>query len=1034
MATQNSNPQNTTSVANGAPLVEAVVKAIKRSQSQNPLSRTLVVTPSLFSVFFLKRAVTAKLCEQNGIGLFNVEFMRIEEVSDRLFDAIPDSSDKPAMSRLIASELIHSAMLGLKTAGPLHEHVQNDSTLTAVQRTLQELELLDIGAEKALLQLSNGARSGLYPQLIEIQRKYARDASTYLTREQKAALAAETATNDLAAAAELGQSLIVVRSPAVPDAYTRLWETLQRLPSSTTLNILTELGNNIDHTNRNTRFYSTMGAADEPRALIRNIMSDARDGMKFGEMAVFYPTSDYASRIRDALDAAGIKSCGPSAKTLAETPAGRFVALFLAMVTEDMRRDTFTSWTSSSPVIDPSTGTRVPAVPWEVASRNAKISRFGGETDWTRSLGRYAYRMKRRAERAKDTSDDGETAIDPDSLLEAARSASQLGDFVTDLTRRIQVDDLTTWSEWVGWLDEIISRYLTPRDKPEDLERNGLDHIQVELNQVRELDDVAKTNVDFPRFTRTIQRLLRANVGGSSGWGSSILVAPLAAGTGSAFKSVHIVGMAEGGLPGPGRSDPLLSDNFRRQLDPQGSRLLTKNDHLELDQQTFQLALSCAPVDRMYWNKALLGATNESYPSPWFVNEVQKAFQKTNVPVKSLMDPQSEYVETVTAQSDLKTSDAEAASEYEFGLRDVAIRAETTSSRSHLLSDPSFAQAAAGYQVTSSRNSGLFGDFDGYVADTYINALPIWHTSATALESYAKCPYSYFLAQELNVDERIDPEESLTLSALDKGILVHSILEQFLKDFGVDDSDEGLEALREVARAEFDSFQRQEFIGYDAIFDLEKHQILRNLEEWHRTHLDVLYGYEGKLKTEKAFGYEGSELGQLHLDDGFSVQLRGKIDLIASTPDGDSALVLDFKTGGSGKYSNVEKDVTDSGTKLQLPIYSMVASEILGQTPDIQAAFWFVFGSGRTRLRPTSKVMMMDALDRFKPVINTIVDGIRSGAFPAHPGKNSSYNDNSSWENCRYCPYTQVCTSDRLIAWDRNKTSPILEDYVALTE
>ena len=138
-------------------------------------------------------------------------------------------------------------------------------------------------------------------------------------------------------------------------------------------------------------------------------------------------------------------------------------------------------------------------------------------------------------------------------------------------------------------------------------------------------------------------------------------------------------------------------------------------------------------------------------------------------------------------------------------------------------------------------------------------------------------------------------------------------------------------------------------------------------------------------------------------------------------------MVFDFKTGRTS-YSNIENDITDSGTKLQLPIYSIVASEILGNSPDIQAAFWFVFISGNQSLRPMKKVMLIDALEGFRPVLATIVDGIRSGAFPARPGKRSQ------WNNCTYCPYDDVCASDRQIAWDRKKSDPVLENYVALAE
>ena len=1028
------HPLNTSpnlNVPNGAPLVDAIVDRIRKSRSTEPLGRIAVITPSIFSAFFLKRAVTTKLCQPEEAGLFNVEFMRMEEASDRLFDASPNWSDKPAMSRLVASQLLHDAMFQLDTRGPLDDQIQNDSTLDAVQRTLQELELLQIGAEEALVQLCRGSDHGLYPQLLRIHRNYQDFASGYLTREQRSTIAAGTAEEDHSVVASaLGKDIILVRPTSAPDAYTRLWNAIGNLSTALSIEIAPDDNRFLNHgaNAQNIRFYSTMSAADEPRALIRNIMSDASDGVRFGEMAVFYPSTDYASRIRDALDVAGIDSCGPATKTLGELPMGRFVALFLTMISEDvgMRRDAFTSWTSSSPVIDPGSGERVPAVSWEITTRQANIARFSNDTDWAGSLRRYATNMKRRADRAQDSPEDDSSGTNPGAYIEAANTADSLRLFVGKLIEQVSNENITRWSGWVNWLNGIVTEYSASQDTDDDRRKSGLERIEDLLQQVSELDAVTQSRVDFARFSRTIRRLLNTSVGASPGWGSSVLVAPIAAGTGTAFKCVHVLGMAEGGLPGPGRSDPLLPDRLRRDLDPDGSTLLTKNDRIELDQLVFQMALTSAPSVRMYWNKSLLGATSEAYPSPWFVNELQRVNQKTNIPVKSLMDPKSSYVESVPTLSEFGTTDQKPSSDYEFDLCDVAKRALEPVQRAKMLADPQFANLAAGQDIAEARRSAVFGTFDGYVRETSINSLELWQTSATALEKYAKCPYSFFLTHELKVDERIDPEESLVLSPLDRGILVHAILEIFLKNYPVDRSEAGRSALREIAACELDRFQKEEFVGHDMIFDLEKVRIIRDLETWHRTHLQVLDGHEGELLTEEFFGSDLDGLGQFQLSDGFTVRFQGKIDLVAISPDRQSALVFDFKSGTTS-YSNVENDIVDSGTKLQLPIYSKVASELLGHY-DVQSAFWFVFQSGETRLRPKGKAWVADAVEEFEPVLATLVGAIRNGAFPARQGGRSRYN------NCTYCPYDTVCTSDRLIAWDRKKTDPVLKAYVDLAE
>ncbi|MXX92063.1 MAG: hypothetical protein F4Y63_01245 [Chloroflexi bacterium] len=1021
-------------VQNGAPLVACLAEKILEIRHNDSFSRVVVVVPSHYSAFFLRRALTDEMCVKRRAGLFNVEFMRVEEVADRLFDSVQRDIEKPAMSRLIASELVHNAMLHMTAQGPLTDHRNNDSTLDAVQRTLQELERLDIGAEEALDQIAGGASAGLHRQLIDIQRDYSIAASDYLTRENKAAIAADVAENNPSVVATvLGQHIITIRAPIPPDAYSRLRDVLGGMTSATTLQIESGQAIRLITTGTSeTDFFSTTGAADEPRALIRNIISDAREGIKFGEMAVLYPSIDYASRIKDALNDAGIVNCGPSTRTLADTSAGKFVALFLNMIAGEMRRNAFTAWTTSAPVVDHSDGIRVPAVPWEIVSRNAKVSRFGGDDRWQRSLRRFAHTARRRAKRAEETPDE-DNAVDPESWRTMAGAADRLVEFVSNLNRKTHVENDRTWDDWVDWLDEILEDYLTPNRRRDEQETSGLRRIREELSHVRELNRIGSAIVSFARFSRTIQRVLRVSLTGDAGWGSAVLVAPIEAGTSNSFKSVHILGMSEGNLPRPGRSDPLLSDDLRRGLDPEGSRLTTKNHQLESEREMFYLALQSAPRRRLYWNKALLGATNESYPSPWFVDTVMKTFDTTSVTVKSLMDNRSEHVETVTALSDFKNVDLNPSSVHEFRLKDVAVCSRSTGSLRELLAEPANQNLARGREVAVARRSPLFGPHDGNVDAARDIAVPNLQLSASTLQNYAECPYKYFLASHLNVDERVDPEDSLVLSALDRGILVHLILERFLAEIGPDDTSEGREHLRRIAQEEFDRFHDEEFIGYPAIFRLETGRLMRQLEQWQRVNLDVLHDYDGEMMTEVGFGFEDS-LGTVTLAGGLELQFRGKIDLIALSASGDRALVVDFKTGSSTKYTVIDKDITAKGTKLQLPLYARVANELLDGSADIEAAYWFVFQDSGVRLRPKDKAALEETYEGFDQVMEIAIDGIQGGKFPARPGDRNTYGGGPPWTNCKICAYSEVCTSDRLVAWDRKKSTPELAQYVTLAE
>ena len=59
--------------------------------------------------------------------------------------------------------------------------------------------------------------------------------------------------------------------------------------------------------------------------------------------------------------------------------------------------------------------------------------------------------------------------------------------------------------------------------------------------------------------------------------------------------------------------------------------------------------------------------------------------------------------------------------------------------------------------------------------------------SLSALQRYATCPYQYFMRYTLRVTPVDDPETIERMDHLERGSLVHSILERFLKQLGRDD-------------------------------------------------------------------------------------------------------------------------------------------------------------------------------------------------------------------------------------------------------
>ena len=1036
------------SISSGIPLASFIAEQIRLFRADDPLSRITVVAPSFYSRFFLRRVVTDLICAKdadanvasnsNGsrAALFNVEFLRIEDVADILFETVADNINKTRLSRLIVSELIYGAMSNLKTSGPLKEHAQNESTTRAVRETLQELELLDAGPEDTLNKLANISDSGIYPQLLEIQREYSRVASNYISRKDIAAVATQIVSDDPATVASiLGARQIVVLTRRKPDVYMRLWECLTKLGSATTVNLLPSddlnTGEYCAGSDKTvTHFYSTLNVADEPRALIRNIMEDAREGVRFGNMAVIVP-SGYEKRVQDSLTVARIPITGRKSRGLAHSPQSRFVVHLLKMVNSDMRPATFATWATGCPIVDPATGERIPAARWEKICREVKLRSLNSESNYKSLIKRYRDSMLHKAKRVEEDPD-MDHASSVDSFRTEALLADQLIKFLDELNERLEHPEHAEWSTYADRLLEVKSAYMyKPRN--EDDNRDDADRV---IDRIRRLDDVSKRHVPFDRFASVVQSEISNPSGPIPGLGSSVLVTDAFNATGCVFQRVHMLGMSEGNYPSPARSDPLLPDYRRVQIDPNSSTLQTRKEREQISRAHYLYALESASYRRLYWNQAEPGDADIKYPSSWYLDELRKSSGSDGISmkVKDVMDPDKGIIHFTPEMHQISNGEVTLGEAYEFDLLLASNASNSQSNRQTLLKEECFSGLSRGIKYMRTKSSNRFTEFDGNVNGLSQLTLPDT-MSASTLQDYAACPYRFFLSQRLSVEQVQEPDEDLTLSAMDRGILVHGILEKFVAQRDVSASDEVQRGLMgDIAQQEFTDFRDRNPIGHPTLYGVETSNLLSRLQKWRLIEFNQLGGLP-LSHTETRFGFdEHNSNVDLNLQDGSVIKLRGMIDRIALSEDGCIATVLDYKTGGQSSYSDVDKDPVAAGTKLQLAVYMFAARTILPSVKDISAAYWFIFEEGNIKFRPKSFADETDAMTRLYDVAEVIAHGIKQGIFPARPGDVNTQSGVSSWNNCQFCPYTSVCASNRAINWDSKKQAPELNDYIEMAE
>ena len=166
------------------------------------------------------------------------------------------------------------------------------------------------------------------------------------------------------------------------------------------------------------------------------------------------------------------------------------------------------------------------------------------------------------------------------------------------------------------------------------------------------------------------------------------------------------------------------------------------------------------------------------------------------------------------------------------------------------------------------------------------------------------------------------------------------------------------------------------------------------------------------------------------LGSGGTVTFRGVVDRVDEGPGGE-LLVTDYKTGSTRNYEELTSDDPLKGGRfLQLPVYALA---FRGQTDvPVRARYWFISEQADF----VSKEVTLDDVTyaRFGQTVNTLVETMRGGYFPAVPGNETYRPGRDTNENCTYCAYDSLCpSSSRLEMWESAKTDPGLVAFAALS-
>ena len=1030
--------------AYGPPALDALARVVGQAKADEPLTPVTVVVPSNHVGVTARRALASasRPVTARGQGIIGVSFLTPFRLAELLgAPALAAAGRRPVSNPVVAAALRQALRDDAGVFGPVAQHAATEEALVAAAAELADLSS---GALDRLAATS--PRAGDVVRLFRHAR--AQLAAGWYDEADLVQSARSALRQDLAD--PLGHLVVYLPQDLTRRAAALLRDAASAGPATVVAGLtghprgdagvtrsLSRLGLSLDAASsveaaawpvaaEATRVVTTSDADEEVRVAVRAVVDAARAGTPLERIAVLFATPQpYARLVHEHLAAAEIPANGTAPQSLSGRALGRTLLDLLALRRHGYRRSDVMSLLTAAPLrLDG--GHPAPTAEWERLSREAIV--VAGRGHWDIRLERLAMELERRATDA-DVEIDAAAAADEDGgepeeapyaawLRRRAARARSLRELLLDLID--QLDEAAAapvpWRSRVVWVRRLARRLLggdAAREAWPQVERKAAERVEAALDRLVALDDVdAPATLDV--FHRTLELELDADLGRVGRFGEGVLVAPLSFAVGLDLDVVVVLGMAEGTLPARVADDSLLPDRERRVTE---GELPLRREQIDRQRRQIHAALAGARHHILCSPRGDLRASNERMTSRWLV-EIQQLLHSTAA------DDVPSFAYAVTHL-------AFPATEQEYRLMSAGW-AETHDQ-----------VVVAGKALQSARRSSRFTRYDGNLHSHPVRSPLDDVVSATRLESWAKCPHAYFMRQVLHVDPIEDPADTLWISPLEKGSLIHEILERFV--LAVLDlpparrpppdepwGDEHHALLREIGGAVCDSYEARGVVGRQLFWQRDRARILMRLERL--LYEDDTYRrrtLSRPIAAEMSFGLPHSidPPVDVPIAGGRTLRFRGSADRVDLTDQG-TLRVIDYKTGRPLDYRSLSAESPDDrGTHLQLAVYGVAARAHHG-TPDVPVAaeYWFV--TDREALTMIGYDVSDDVLTRVGDTLATIVDGIDQGQFIARPTASSS----DPWVRCRYCDPDGLGVTDRRREWDRKRKDPLVSAYAELAE
>ena len=793
--------------------------------------------------------------------------------------------------------------------------------------------------------------------------------------------------------------------------------------------------------------FSAPGEGRECVEIARRVLSLARDGLPFDRMAILLRSADlYRSHLAEAFSRSGIPVHFARGAVRPE-PAGRAFCCLLDCAAGGLSAQGFAEYLSLGQVPDAVSGkppeaplrgdlwiapddetaptsimastsdsvsmqAQTPRIPdgsdgpvreghlraprrWERLLVEAAV--IGGSDRWRRRLGGLANDLRRRLE-AMQAQDDARAAAISRELSDLEAFSCFALPLIDELGA---LPSSAIWREWLDRLSVLAARSLR---RPQ--------RVLAVLAELEPLSAVGPVALDeVVAVLRSL--LMEASEPPSSQRYGKLFVGPIETSRGLSFEAVFVPGLAEKMFPRKIVEEPVLLDVLRARI---SSRLASNQSRL--DQERLALALAVGAAERRVffsYPRVDLDQSRPRVPSFYALEAVRAA--EGRLPDFAELARRAETVAASRLGWPAPDDPNDAIDEAEHDLAVLGglmglVNGGAGRARYLLGANPHLARALRNRYQRWNRGWTVADGLLGSSAD--VRTLMSKHAfgargySPTALQTFSRCPYSFFL----RAIQRIEPRDVAVaiddLDPLQRGSLIHDVQFALFARLAAENllpvrpgnRERATALLEEVTAAVAERYEAELAPAIDQVWRNAVSEIRADLREWLRRMSEDASGFVPR-HFELSFGLrrdvEGGDAdprsvsSAVALDCG--IRLRGSIDLVERHPSG-LLRVIDHKTGRNAGPGEM---VIEGGRSLQPVLYALAAEKLFVEDKVSEGRLYFCTSAGQF----SDQVVALDQQARDAAVdVATVIGQAIDGPFlPAAPSEGE----------CGHCDYRAIC-------------------------